>query len=250
MELHEFYFISLSFLAELLGSVSGVSSSTLFIPLALLLESFQVTLALTASVHVIGNSTRALLYWKSVNWRLVIKFGILSVLFSAIGAQFSSWLSPRIYSFILGLFLMAIACYLFLRRHEKFFSSAPWVPYFGGALSGLLTGLVGSGGAIRSAALFTFGLSPIEFLATSTLIDFGGDLIRLIVYLQKGYFNREHYFYIPILLVSTLSANLLARSFLKKISQEKFKKIVLFFIFCMGVVTILINLFFSVKDKA
>lgn len=111
----------------------------------------------------------------------------------------------------------------------------------GGAASGLLTGLIGSGGAVRSAALLTFGLGPTAFLATSTLIDFSGDIIRLIIYLNKGYLSSEHYFYIPILLISTLCANLVARSYLKNVSHEKFRKLALFFILLMGILTLILN---------
>jgi uncharacterized protein len=241
---HEIYFIVLAFFSELIGSLSGVSSSTLFVPLATLFESFQVTLALTAIIHVMGNSTRTFLYWKEVNWDLTFRFGIPSIIFTAVGAEFSSFLSPKIYSICLGIVLMILSGYL-LRNNEKNLFQGFFLPYVAGALSGLLTGMVGSGGAVRSAALVTFGLSPTAFLATSTLIDFGGDIIRLFVYLKKNYLNSDHYFYIPILLISTLSANLLAKKYLARISQEKFKKLVLLFVFFMGLVTIFINLFFT-----
>ena len=108
------------------------------------------------------------------------------------------------------------------------------VPYFGGAISGLLTGLLGSGGAIRSLALTVFNLNPIAFIATSTLIDFGGDLIRLYIYLQKGYLNREHYFYLPILMVIAVVANWAGKRLLGQIPQDNFKKIVLYLVLVMG----------------
>lgn len=242
MSQSEFLLIILAFVSELVGAASGVSSSTLFIPLANLIESFQITLVLTAMIHVVGNSTRTLMYWKSVDWQLVLKFGLLSILFSAIGANFSSMLSAQVYSILLGLFLIGIAIYLYFKQDQKLYFRASWVPYFGGSLSGLLTGLVGSGGAIRSAALLGFGLNPISFLATSTLIDFGGDLLRLVIYLNKGYLNREHYFYIPFLLLSTFVANLVARAILKRITPDRFRNLVVLFVFVMGIVSILAHL--------
>jgi uncharacterized membrane protein YfcA len=128
MNFHEFYFLTLAFLAELMGALSGVSSSTLFVPLAQLLETFQVTLALTAIIHVIGNTTRIFMYRKQINWKLTFKFGVPSILFTSIGAQFSSFLSPPIYSVVLGFFLVAIAIYLF-RTEDKNIFYGQWLPY-------------------------------------------------------------------------------------------------------------------------
>lgn len=62
-------------------------SSTIFVPIGVLLESLQVTLVLTASLHVLGNSTRLLLYYKDINWPLTFKFGVPSILLTGLGAM-------------------------------------------------------------------------------------------------------------------------------------------------------------------
>ncbi len=95
---HELYFVLLAFVSELVGTLSGVSSSTLFVPMAKLLESVPVVLALTASLHVLGNSTRTVLYWKNIDWRIAIKFGVPSLIMTGIGAQYSDLFSERTYS--------------------------------------------------------------------------------------------------------------------------------------------------------
>lgn len=238
---HEFYFVILAFFSEVIGTLSGVSSSTIFVPLAQLLEPVQVTLALTASLHVLGNLVRSVLYRKNINWQLTLKFGIVSILFTGFGAQYSNFFSQNVYSITLGLFLTCISSYFLFFKNQHLFNGK-WLPYIGGAISGLLTGLLGSGGAVRSLALSTFNLNPLAFIATSTLIDFGGDILRLVIYLKKGYLNPEHYFYIPILAVVALSANWLAKLWIKRVKQETFQKIVLVGVFVMGVISLLTGL--------
>ncbi len=235
---HEFCFIALAFFSEVIGTLSGVSSSTIFVPLAQLLEPVQVTLALTASLHVLGNSVRAVLYRKNINWPLTLKFGIISILFTGLGAQYSNFFSQSIYSMALGFFLISISSYFLFFKNQHVFKGK-WLPYIGGAISGLLTGLLGSGGAVRSLALSTFNLNPLTFTATSTLIDFGGDILRLVIYLKKGYLNPEHYFYIPFLALVALLANWLAKLWIKRVKQESFQKIVLIGVFCMGLVSLI-----------
>lgn len=239
-EYHELLFVVLAFVSEVIGTLSGVSSSTLFVPMAKMLETVPVTLALTATLHVLGNSTRAILYWKNIDWPLTLRFGVTSIICTAIGAQYSDLFSARTYSLVLGLFLMILSSYLIYFDKKTFFSGT-WLPYAGGALSGLLTGLLGAGGAVRSMALAGFQLNPLVFTATSTLIDFGGDIARLVIYLQKGYLNKEHYFYIPILMIVAFFANWLAKSWIEKIPREKFKKIVLVAIFGMGLFSVVTN---------
>lgn len=234
---HEIYFIILSFLAELVGTLSGVSSSTLFVPLGQLLESFQVTLALTATLHVLGNLVRALLYWKNIDWELTLKFGVPSVILTGVGAQYSNVFSAQGYSIALGLFLIGISSY-FLFFKAKFTFAGKWLPYIGGGISGLLTGMIGSGGAVRSLALTAFKLNPLTFIATSTLIDFGGDIFRLAIYIQKDYLNPEHYLYIPYLVLVAILANVFAKIWIKRIPKERFEKIVLTFVLGMGLVSI------------
>ncbi len=235
---HEVFFLVLAFFSELIGTLSGVSSSTLFVPLGQLFESIQVTLALTATLHILGNSMRTIMYWKNINWLLTLKFGIPSILFTGLGAQYSDYLSQQTFAIILGLFLICISTY-FLFFNSKLILKGRWLPYIGGGLSGLLTGLIGSGGAVRSLALTAFNLNPMTFIATSTLIDFGGDIFRLTIYLEKGYLTQEHYFYIPLLMIVAFSANILAKRWVQHIPKESFKKIVLSFVFIMGVVSII-----------
>ncbi len=235
---HEIYFIILAFFSELIGTLSGVSSSTLFVPLGNLFESFQITLALTATLHIFGNTVRTVMYWKNINWPLTLKFGIPSVLFTGIGAQYSNLFTEKTYSIALGVFLISISTF-FLFFKTKYLMKGKWLPYIGGGLSGLLTGMIGSGGAVRSLALTTFNLNPLTFTATSTLIDFGGDILRFIVYFKKGYLNQEHYFYLPIMMLIAFVANQLAGVWLKRIKKDSFEKLVLSFVFLMGTISIL-----------
>lgn len=239
MHLHEVYFTTLAFFSELIGTLSGVSSSTLFVPLGVLFESIQLTLFLTACLHVIGNSTRIFLYRKDINWSLTFKFGLPSIILAGIGAQYSDVLPKEYFSIVLGVFLVIVSILFWKIDRGQFFTSK-WNALVAGGFSGLLTGALGSGGAVRSLALSTFRLSPYAFTATSTVIDLGGDILRLKIYYSKGYYEEGHFFYIPVLMVLAFVANWLAKKWLAKINEEKFRKIVLSFVCITGIISVLI----------
>jgi uncharacterized membrane protein YfcA len=61
----------------------------------------------------------------------------------------------------------------------RFRGSAAWIA---GALSGLLGGLVGNQGGLRSAALLGFDLSKRSFVATATAVGLLVDGARMPVY--------------------------------------------------------------------
>ena len=68
-----------------------------------------------------------------------------------------------------------------LARRMRFRGPVAWIA---GAVSGLLGGLVGNQGGLRSAALLGFDLSKHSFVATATAIGLVVDGARMPVYLM------------------------------------------------------------------
>ena len=105
----------------------------------------------------------------------------------------------------------------------------------GGAFSGFIAGLIGTGGAIRGMTLAAFSLNKEVFIATSAIIDFGVDLSRGVVYFSNGYMHWHDLKYVGILILISFVGTYIGKRILEKISEEDFKKIVLFVILAIGV---------------
>lgn len=99
--------------------------------------------------------------------------------------------------------------------------------FLGGATSGLLAGLVGTGGAVRGLTLSAFHLPKDIFIATSAMIDFGVDASRAVVYIGSGYFHKEHLFLIPFLIIISIVGSYLGKVLLKYTSENTFRYLVL-----------------------
>ena len=97
----------------------------------------------------------------------------------------------------------------------------------GGALSGFLAGLLGTGGAIRGLTLIAFELEKSSFVATSALIDLGVDTSRAGVYIWNGYFASEHLKLIPILIGVAFVGSYIGKLILAKTSDRFFRYTVL-----------------------
>src|SRR3990172_9302930 len=79
------FFLSALF-AEIVGTLAGFGSSTVFLPLALLFFDFRTALTLVAFFHIFGNATRIGFFRRGLDRKLLVKFGIPSAVFSVICA--------------------------------------------------------------------------------------------------------------------------------------------------------------------
>jgi uncharacterized membrane protein YfcA len=102
------------------------------------------------------------------------------------GALLYGWASNRWLTIVFGILLLFAAASEMtgLARRMRFHGSVAWIA---GALSGMLGGLVGNQGGIRSAALLGFDLSKEAFVATATAVGLLVDGARMPVYLITQY---------------------------------------------------------------
>jgi uncharacterized membrane protein YfcA len=235
------WFIILALLAEILGTVGGFGSSVFFVPMASYYLDFQSVLGITALFHLSSNLTKIGFFRKGIDKHLLLYLGIPAVVFVIIGAYLSRFANPRILGVSLGIFLIAFSL-VFLIRETLVLRASKRNALSGGALSGMLAGLLGTGGAIRGATMAAFRLPKEKFIATSALIDLGIDLSRSFVYAYNGYIHRHDLYLIPILIGVSVIGTYTGKKILDQVRQEQFERIVLFLLLFIGLVTLVIHM--------
>lgn len=233
----EYYFLVLAFLSEIIGTVGGFGSSVFFVPIANFYFDFQSVLGITAMFHVASNLSKIALFKKGIDKRLILYIGLPAVLFVILGGYISKFLNTLFLEIFLGIFLVLLSL-LFLIKKNLIIKPHKKQALLGGALSGFVAGVLGTGGAIRGLTMAAFNLEKNVFVATSAVIDFGVDFSRTIVYFYNGYITKEILLYVPFLVVIGIVGTYLGKLLLAKIPQEIFKKISLFLILLIGVITI------------
>lgn len=187
-------------LASLLTFFSGFGLGTILLPVFSIYYDPPIAVGLTAIVHFLNNVFKIGLVYKNINWNVVLKFGIPSLIAALLGAFMLNNLSSQtiviahyylelteinhqitLFNLIIGLLII-------------FFSLFEIIPYFknlsfqenkltiGGLLSGFFGGLSGHQGALRSAFLVRLKLSKESFIATGTAIACVVDIARMSVY--------------------------------------------------------------------
>ena len=234
---HLFLFIILALVAEILGTVGGFGSSLFFVPIASYFLDFHSVLGITAIFHVSSNISKIAFFRKGIDRKVVLSLGIPAVLFVIIGAFISKYIASEILEICLAVFLIVTSLtFLIFRKLELKPTLANSIG--GGVLSGLLAGMLGTGGAIRGITLAAFHMKTEVFIATSAVIDLGIDASRSVVYTLNGYVHYHDLYLIPILLVVSILGTWIGKKILERFSEEQFRSTVLVLILITGVLTI------------
>jgi len=165
-----------------IAAVTGFGIGSLLTPLLALRTGTKLAVAAVAIPHVIGTALRLWKLRRHVDRRVLVGFGIASAVGGLTGSLLHERASSPALSIVFGclLILAATAELTGWVRRVHWGRFAAWVA---GALSGLLGGLVGNQGGIRSAAMLGFAVPKESFVATATAVALFVDGARLPVYL-------------------------------------------------------------------
>lgn len=226
MEATDIVFIIIGFFSEIVGTMAGFGSSTIYLPLASYFFDFKTALVLVAIFHLFGNLSRIAFFRYGLEKNILLLFGIPSFVLSLIGATLVGYLSQILLQFILGLFLIVISV-TFIVYPKITVPANPKTLVIGGGISGFITGLVGTGGALRASFLTGMKLEKEKYIATAAVIALGTDATRIPSYISAGFLSEQHYYLIPFLFAAAIAGSYIGKKTVTKISQEKFKKVVL-----------------------
>lgn len=233
-----YLFLLLALVAEIIGTIGGFGSSVFFVPLGNFYFDFFSVLGLTAIFHLSSNLSKIFLFKRGLDKRLLLYIGLPSVVFVVLGGIISKFFNTYFLEIFLGIFLIGLST-LFLIKSKIVVPAKNRNAIIGGSLSGFSAGLLGTGGAIRGLTMAAFNLDKSVFIATSAFIDFMIDFSRTIVYYNNGYIHKHDLKYVPFLLIIGLLGSFLGKKVLAFIPQSKFRRLSLYLILIIGIVTLL-----------
>lgn len=219
------FFIS-AFIAEVIGTIVGFGSSTILLPLALFFVDFKTALILVAFFHIFGNLGRITFFRHGLDKKLILIFGVPSVILAVLGALLVNYTPQDVLKLILGFFLLIFSITSIAKPDFKFKPSKRNT-VIGGGLSGFLAGLIGTGGALRGAFLTSFNLKKNVYIATAAAIALAVDITRIPIYFGSGFLEQQFYAYLPFLFIIAIAGSYTGKKVVDKIPQSSFRKFVL-----------------------
>ena len=230
----EVLLVGVAFVAGAIASVVGFGIGSLLTPVLALDVETKLAVAAVSIPHLAGTAVR---FWRlrgCVDRHVLRSFGIASAAGGLTGALLHSWVRSPWLSGVFGLLLVFVAISEFTGLSGRMRFSGPFA-MIAGALSGLLGGLVGNQGGIRSAALMDARMSKDTFVATATAIGLIVDAARMPVYLVvEGSAVLQIW---PLILLATAAVvlgTLLGTRLLARIPESMFRRLVALILAALG----------------
>ncbi|MBA3663715.1 MAG: sulfite exporter TauE/SafE family protein [Bacteroidetes bacterium] len=239
-------------IASFLTFFSGFGLGTILLPVFAIYYPLPVAIALTACVHLLNNLFKLGLVFKNINWNIVLRFGVPSVLAAVSGAYLLKRISEEdtvIVNYtlmnarfsitwpglIIGVLIIFFACVELSKKLSSLsFSKTYLVP--GGLLSGFFGGFTGHQGALRSAFLLRLNLEKPVFIATGVMVACMVDVIRISLYSNFDSLKlaETNWSLLAIAVLSAWAGALAGNKLFKKTSLNFFKWFVGVFMMAMG----------------
>ncbi|MBI4395108.1 MAG: sulfite exporter TauE/SafE family protein [Candidatus Omnitrophica bacterium] len=227
--------VSVAFLAAALALLSGFGLGTILTPVFLVFYEAKVAVFLVAIVHLLNNLLKFVLFRKHIDFEIVKRFGVLAIVGGFLGAFGQIYLANEALQKIIGAVLIFLGLQEWVPSKLQFrFPKA--IDPIGGFLSGLVGGLIGNQGAIRSAFLLNYKMSKETFIATGVVIACVIDLVRIPIYwLSYASSLQQAWPSLIILIGFTFLGTLFGNFLLKRFSLSHFRKFVAGIIILMGI---------------
>ncbi len=220
------WFFVAAFLAGIVGTVAGFGAATILLPIGLLFFDFKTALVLVAFAHLFGNLGRLAFFHKKLVWRVIAYFGLVGIPSTLLGALLVTHVHESVLQAGLGVFLVLYGLFALAKPSFRLKPTKASM-IAGGISSGVLAGLIGTGGALRTAFLTAYRMPKARYIATSGAIAFAVDGIRIPIYLKDGLLASSYYWMLPVLLVLSVAGAYIGKRLTGKIPQLLFGRIVL-----------------------
>lgn len=232
--LYDFVVFIIAIIAGAVASVSGFGIGSLVTPVLSVSVGTKLAIAMVSVPHLIGTSIRFFMLHQHVDRRVLISFGIMSAAGGLLGALlYATFATPSLTLIFGGILLFAgFMGASGISEKMQFHGIAAWIA---GGVSGVLGGMVGNQGGIRSAALLGFNISKETFVATATAIGLIVDGARMPVYIwhhHEAMFTHSKWIFIATAGVAL--GTFLGAKLLKKLNQRTFRRVVSALIFVLG----------------
>jgi uncharacterized membrane protein YfcA len=223
------------FFAGGVAAIVGFGIGSIFTPLLSLWIDARVAVAAISIPHLIGTAVRFYLLEGRVDRRVLWSFGVASAIGGISGALLNTvFSSPALLQLLAVLLLfVGVGELTGFSRRIVFRGALAWVA---GALSGLLGGIVGNQGGLRSAALLGFQMDRNTFVATVTAIGLMVDAARMPVYAGE---LRQLVMPIAVATIATIAGTVIGGRLLRRIPESWFRRIVAVVLLVFGVALLL-----------
>jgi uncharacterized membrane protein YfcA len=226
-------------IAGAIASIAGFGIGSVLTPVLASQFDVRLAIALVSLPHLAGTFVRFLLVRTHIDRDVLLGFGAASAIGGLAGAALLAVVQSAVLAIVFGLLLVFAGLGSLTGFAQRMRFSGRRSALVGGALSGLLGGLVGNQGGIRAAALLGFDVQRQAFIATATAVALIVDGARIPVYLiTQGADLAPRWPLIALLAIGAVVGTLLGERTLRRMSESLFRRVVGLLLLALGVYTL------------
>jgi len=218
--------ITVAIVAGGLASVAGFGIGSLLTPVLALTLGIKLAVAVVAIPHFAATAVRLWTLRRHVDRHIFGRFGLASALGGLVGALALTYVSTAHLVILFGILLVSAGLGAATGWTDRFGLRGHW-QLGAGVMSGLLGGIVGNRGGIRSAALLSTNLDKKSLVATGTAIALLVDISRTAIYFAtQGHDIVSHWPLVLWMCAGVVCGTLLGRRVLLRVPETLFRRIV------------------------
>lgn len=230
-------------IAYIVSTLSGGGGSLLLVPVIGFLLGTKSAAPLINLGNLIGEPVRIVLFWKSIQWKIVKYYLPSAVIGAVLGAWIFSSLRMEWLQILVGLFLVStIFQFRFGKKERSFKMKLAWFIPIGFFVEFFST-MIGATGPVLNPFYLNYGLGKEPMIATKTVNSFLIGLVQVSGYTAFGTLKGNLWFLGIALGLGASVGNLLGKRFLKKLSGKAFRKWVIALMTLSGIIMIVRQLF-------
>jgi uncharacterized membrane protein YfcA len=225
--------------AGAIAAISGFGIGSVLTPVLATQFDVRLAIAMVSLPHLAGTVVRFLIVRAHIDREVLLGFGAASAVGGLAGAALQAIVQSAALAILFGALLIFAGVGSLTGFAQRMRFSGRGSALVGGALSGVLGGLVGNQGGIRAAALLGFDVRREAFVATATAVALIVDGARIPVYLvTQGAEIAPHWPLIALLAIAAIVGTLLGERLLRRMDEALFRRVVGVLLLVLGVYTL------------
>ncbi|MCR4400381.1 MAG: sulfite exporter TauE/SafE family protein [Syntrophomonadaceae bacterium] len=216
--------IAASFVAALVSGAAGFGGALILLPIVTACVGARVAVPLLTLAQLIGNVSRMATGLRQIRWDAVGWYLLTALPLSALGAFGFSVLPKDIVTRCIGAALLLLVIFKMMKVVELKGSRRTLL--IGGAITGGVSGLAGSGGPIGAAVFLSLGLPPVAYIASEAATATAMHVLKTIVYSRLASLSPATLATGLVMGGAMVGGTVVANRFIRNMDKGRFQKYV------------------------
>ena len=229
-----------SFIAALISGTAGFGGSLLLLPIVTTCVGAEIAIPVLTLAQLIGNISRMGTGFKQIKWDAVGWFCLTAMPLSALGAFGFSVLPKDIVTRCIGIALFLLVIFKVTKIFELKGNKRTLL--IGGAITGGVSGLAGSGGPIGAAVFLSLGLPPVAYIASEATTATAMHILKTFVYSKLASLTYQTLLVGLVMGLAMIAGTLVANKFIRNMDKNIFQKYVAVLLCVIGVYMVIAGL--------